>query len=1576
MMRVNKQRVLHVYLLNETQKHMIQKTRFHLFRFLGITVGLGLIALSPAAWIHQAKADGIEVSVRVEKPGGSVCTECFVNVNPEGPGQGFGQETGDDGEASGEVGGPGKYRVEINYFGIENLTGPAPKSINIAGSGRIGTFKLVVPNLTGKIVEPDSDPVPQSFVNVRSKDFSFQTFASAGQDGTFKLGGVPAGELVMQVNAPQNSPFVGVEMKITVAANGVTNLGNVALVEPNVIGFVRRPDGTPLNAQCGEQQQQMMQTSVDLYTQDRAVNRNTQTRCDGSFGFGAIPAGAYKLRAQAPFGQNNFTPSVEKNVVVTAGQVANAGNLLLTNPQIVGTVKDPDGNPVQGASIDVHTQDWSKYANGFTGQDGKYSVGGLATGAYLLELRVPWGEAGEGLVAPSAVNVNVSSSSVLTKNLQFKNAVKFIKACVKRTNGSVVTDARVQANKQGGGSFGEAQVNDKGCGTIAASAGTWEVRPQPANFDGSADWTFLGAGATVTFKDNNIEETKTVNLEVATTNATVKGRALLPDGSPLSQGFVNLFSQDGKGSGIPIGPDGRFSLAIVSGFYGLSIFSDNPSLDFAERKLDVKKGMNDIGDIKASSKKARITGKVVNGDGDGIAGLRVNSFRFNGQGWGSVTSESDGTFEMPVSQGRWGVHVEQGGGGEDASPYVYDGPPLEVEIKTEDDTVDVGTIELTFTDATIQGNLVDQDGDPVGMCSFAFAVPESSESGKEGFRGGPNFGGPVDCQSGRFSIKVPSQSASTYILGIHTPPESDYASLGEQKVAVIANATVKKNIKVGKKDASVFGRLVDQNGERVGTCEPGEKGMFGDVFLESLGAGFNRAQIMPDCSYDVNVLGGNDYRVGFFIAPGNGFMESRPSPEPISVSEGERVKHNLMVTKADAMIKGKLVDTDGKGLRGFVFAGNWSELNQDNGDDAGMTGVEEGEGDDGKEGDAAGAAPDFENQLSAGTETDANGAFELGVVSGHIYDVNAGLPADSGLMPPKFERVDFTDGSKEAEVTLRMQKALGTLSGLVTREGRKLAHGFVHCWSEDGGFTGGDINNGVYAVNYVAGIWHCGADAFEGETYLRSEEVVVTVTDQEAIKQNFELSTSNFELPPSISKTFDASAAQVITLNNGTTINIPGGALSGDQENVTVVATPTVNVNHTRDTQPFGIGYELQAFDSDNTEISAFNSDVTITFLYTDAQLEELGVDEGSLVSKYYDESSGTWKLPNGVTQDQENNTISISTDHFTIFALVSSQGAVQTSTTPNVTSPASVPYQIVTGAGAGSGPQVHVFGSDSAKLSSFFAYDKRLRTGVNVAAGDLNGDGNTEIVTAPAGNGGPHIKVFDKNGNLLSSFMAFPAGFKGGVSVAVGDVNGDGRADIIVAPASNGGPQVKIFDANTRLLSTFMAYDPSWRMGLHLGTVDTEGDGKARILVSPAAGFAPQVKMFDENTNLVSTFFAFPSTLRCGAYPAGGDVNADGKQEIVVGAGEGCGPQVRIFDANAQLRGSFFAFSDRFRTGVHVAVGDLNNDGSTEIVAAPGMNGGPQVRVFSSSASELMNFFPYPQHLRTGVNIAAASVK
>jgi hypothetical protein len=95
----------------------------------------------------------------------------------------------------------------------------------------------------------------------------------------------------------------------------------------------------------------------------------------------------------------------------------------------------------------------------------------------------------------------------------------------------------------------------------------------------------------------------------------------------------------------------------------------------------------------------------------------------------------------------------------------------------------------------------------------------------------------------------------------------------------------------------------------------------------------------------------------------------------------------------------------------------------------------------------------------------------------------------------------------------------------------------------------------------------------------------------------------------------------------------------------------------------------------------------------------------------------------------------------------------------------------------------------------------------------------------AAGAGGGPHVKVYDGTDKTLQSFFAFPAdanGMESGVRVGCGDVDGDGRDDLVTAVGPGDAPLVVDRDATTLTeLSRSGAYDPAF-----LGGVNVVGPG------------------------------------------------------------------------------------------------------------------------------------------------------
>src|SRR5262245_36552264 len=200
-------------------------------------------------------------------------------------------------------------------------------------------------------------------------------------------------------------------------------------------------------------------------------------------------------------------------------------------------------------------------------------------------------------------------------------------------------------------------------------------------------------------------------------------------------------------------------------------------------------------------------------------------------------------------------------------------------------------------------------------------------------------------------------------------------------------------------------------------------------------------------------------------------------------------------------------------------------------------------------------------------------------------------------------------------------------------------------------------------------------------------------------------------------------------------------------------------------------------------------------------------------------------------------------------------------------------------GSGPGMSASVNVYDENAALIGTIMPYMAMFTGGVNVALGDVTGDGVPDIVTGAGPSGGPHVKVFDGAGFLggvtqeLISFMAYDINFTGGVYVACGDIDdpageepipfpdADTRAEIVTGAGAGGGPHVEAFKfnpdgTNQRTILSFNAYDQSFKGGVRVALGDFGGAnggvagsktlGDNEIATAPGPGGGPHVRLWD----------------------------------------------------------------------------------------------------------------------------------
>jgi hypothetical protein len=253
----------------------------------------------------------------------------------------------------------------------------------------------------------------------------------------------------------------------------------------------------------------------------------------------------------------------------------------------------------------------------------------------------------------------------------------------------------------------------------------------------------------------------------------------------------------------------------------------------------------------------------------------------------------------------------------------------------------------------------------------------------------------------------------------------------------------------------------------------------------------------------------------------------------------------------------------------------------------------------------------------------------------------------------------------------------------------------------------------------------------------------------------------------------------------------------------------------------------------------------------------------------------------------------------------------------------------------------------------------------------DLNGDGIADLVSVPQPGVAPHMVVFSgKDMSVLRSLYVFDPRFLGGVNVATGDVDGNGVADIILAADAGATPHVVVFSGGTgEVMASFYAFDKSFKGGLRLATADANGDGVLDIITSTASGPISHVVAFANlGQSVITSFYAFPEAVKNGVQIAAADLNGDNIAELILGTTGGTRQQVGIYRSNPTAIDYFMAYQG---WNGDVRVGSLKTPDKTLITTGPGQGAGPNVRTFDPDSYDLLDsFFAGNEYDLTGVTL------
>jgi hypothetical protein len=272
-------------------------------------------------------------------------------------------------------------------------------------------------------------------------------------------------------------------------------------------------------------------------------------------------------------------------------------------------------------------------------------------------------------------------------------------------------------------------------------------------------------------------------------------------------------------------------------------------------------------------------------------------------------------------------------------------------------------------------------------------------------------------------------------------------------------------------------------------------------------------------------------------------------------------------------------------------------------------------------------------------------------------------------------------------------------------------------------------------------------------------------------------------------------------------------------------------------------------------------------------------------------------------------------------------------------------------------------------------------------------------------------------DGGLLADFAPYGAAYTGPITVAVGDVNGDGFPDLVTG-AAVGNPDVRVYDGkafangtfnpnnpNASMIAQWFPYALQFNVGANVAVGDIEHNGFADIVTGATAG-NPDVRVYrgkdianhnfdPAGASLIAQWFPYGLNFNIGANVAAGDVTGDGFADVVTGPTAG-NPDVRVYNGKdiangtfnptgASLLAQFFPYGLNFNVGAFVAVGDTTGSGLGDVITGATV-GNPEVRVYSGQdiatckfnnvnpdASLRTAFFAYGLNFNIGAAVASA---
>lgn len=311
--------------------------------------------------------------------------------------------------------------------------------------------------------------------------------------------------------------------------------------------------------------------------------------------------------------------------------------------------------------------------------------------------------------------------------------------------------------------------------------------------------------------------------------------------------------------------------------------------------------------------------------------------------------------------------------------------------------------------------------------------------------------------------------------------------------------------------------------------------------------------------------------------------------------------------------------------------------------------------------------------------------------------------------------------------------------------------------------------------------------------------------------------------------------------------------------------------------------------------------------------------------------------------------------------------------------------HLIAAGTGKGTKPLVRIVTPSTGKVTKEFApFPGTELNGTNVTIGEFTGDQQADIAVGTGIGTNAKVKLYTDRGVKITEFNPYSTQRGTGVSLAAGDVDGDGRDELITAPAK-GTPQIRIFkyDLETKKFVSYaqgFAYTKTLLNGFSVAAADLDLDGRDEVLVAPRSkGRSVTIWQIttDKKFKKQGAFNAYPITPTSGITLSTGDINGDGRPEILTAMGPGYWTDVKAFDQRGRLIAHVEPASRAYLGGVDLTSMDINGDGRDEVITGTYQRGDPGIRYFryDSAAKKfkrILSYNVYPLRMQFGLRLGS----